>query len=193
MTGDGLRGQSRMAEVAKIVAMCVVASIAYGVVHDQFTARAYLPYFTEWPPHASMMPLNSTNPTIVGFAWGFAATWWVGLILGIPLALVSTSGPDNWWNWRRLAVYLAALLVCVGGLAALGYLMSIANHLQVDPAVPGPAVPPGDTASLEAFTAVLVAHNISYIGGAAAGVVMIWFIFRIRKKIDTEPCPESSP
>ena len=170
--------------------MCVALSIVYGVVHDQFTARAYLPYFTEWPPHATMIQLNTQDPTLVGLAWGFAATWWVGLILGVPLALASTSGPDNWWTWRRLSAYLSALLVCVGGLAALGYLTSISNHLQVDPSVAGPAVPPGDTASLELFTAVLVAHNISYIGGATAGLVLIWLIFRIRRRIDSEPCPE---
>jgi hypothetical protein len=170
--------------------MCVGLSIVYGVLHDQLTARAYLPYFTEWEPHASMMQLNTNDPTWVGLAWGFAATWWVGLILGLPLALVSTSGSDNWWTWRRLTGYLSGLLVCVGGLAALGYLMSLANHLKVDPSLPGSAVPSGDTTSLELFTAVLVAHNISYIGGAAAGVVMIWMIFRIRRRIDSEPCPE---
>lgn len=170
--------------------MCVLFSIVYGVVHDQFTARAYLPYFTQWPLHADMMPLKTENPTLVGLAWGFAATWWVGLVLGIPLALVSTSGEGHWFTWRQLAWRLAALLVAVGGMAALGYLLSISNHLAVDPSVPGPAVPPGDVASLEAFTAVLVAHNISYIGGATAGIVMIWLIFRVRKTMNAEPCQE---
>jgi hypothetical protein len=184
--GGVLRSPNRTTEIAKIVAMCIVASVVYGVVHDQFTARAYLPYFTQWPPHADMMPLKTEDPTLVGLAWGFAATWWVGLILGIPLALVSTGGDSPWYNWRQLAGRLAGLLISVGGLAALGYLMSMANHLAVHPSVPGPAVPPGDRASLEAFTAVLVAHNISYLGGAVAGIVMIWFIFRIRKQIDAE-------
>ena len=58
--GDDARGANRAIEATKIVAMCIIASIVFGVVHDQFTARAYLPYFTEWPPHANMI----NKPTI---------------------------------------------------------------------------------------------------------------------------------
>src|SRR4051812_1038027 len=72
-----------------IVALCVCLAVAYGIIHDQITARICVEYFTIGHPPV----FNTSSPTLLGLGWGVIATWWVGLILGVPLALVSRLGP----------------------------------------------------------------------------------------------------
>ncbi len=72
-------------ESFRIVLMCVVAAVAYGIVHDQVTARVCVEYFTVGHP-----PIFGTNdPTLLGIGWGILATWWVGILLGVPLAIAA--------------------------------------------------------------------------------------------------------
>ncbi len=66
-------------EPLKILLLCVDAAIVYGIMHDQITARIYVEYFTVGHP-----PVFATDsPMLLAFDWGFIATWWVGLILGV--------------------------------------------------------------------------------------------------------------
>jgi hypothetical protein len=77
-----------MIENLKIILLCVAAAIAYGVAHDQITARVCLEYFTVFHP-----PVFATqSPTALAFGWGVIATWWVGLFLGLLLALAARAG-----------------------------------------------------------------------------------------------------
>jgi hypothetical protein len=75
-------------EFLKIVGMCVLAGVLYGVLHDQVTARVCVEYFTVFHP-----PVFATqSPTLLGIGWGVIATWWVGAILGVVLGLASRMG-----------------------------------------------------------------------------------------------------
>src|SRR4029077_1503393 len=77
-----------MIENLKIILLCVAAAIAYGVAHDQITARVCLEYFTVFHP-----PVFATqSPTALALGWGVIATWWCGLLLGLLLALAARSG-----------------------------------------------------------------------------------------------------
>src|SRR4051812_15227154 len=86
-----------------IVAMCVVAAVVYVVLHDQVTARICVEYFTIG--HAPVF--RTDDPTLLGLGWGVLATWWVGMMLGVPLAAVARFG--RWPN--RSAVSLIKPLV----------------------------------------------------------------------------------
>lgn len=61
-------------EFLKIVALCISASVLYGIVHDQITARICVEYFTVFHPPV----FATTSPTLLGFGWGVIATWWAG-------------------------------------------------------------------------------------------------------------------
>ena len=75
-------------ESLKIVFASIAAAILYGIVHDQFTARICVEYFTVFHP-----PVFATrSPTLLGIGWGIIATWWVGALLGLVLALVARAG-----------------------------------------------------------------------------------------------------
>ncbi len=176
------RPVSKKLEAAKIVLLCILASIVYGIVHDQVTARIYLPYFNVWPPHAEFF--QHPDPTVVGLFWGIFATWWVGLILGVLLAWVSTSGEGHCWGWRLLVKPLAILLLSLLTLAFIGLGLCLALGLTVNPSIPGPAIDPGNQTELVRFTANLVSHNVSYFGGAIGGVFLAWYVARKRKRIN---------
>src|SRR5881392_3435542 len=97
-----------------IVALCVVAAITYGILHDQVTARVCVEYFT-----IGHSPIFGTDdPTLLGLAWGFWATWWVGVMLGIPLAAVARIGKRPKLSAPDLMRPLA-LLMAVSAASAL--------------------------------------------------------------------------
>jgi len=62
-------------EALKIAVTCIVAAVLYGIVHDQFTARICIEYFTIFHPPV----FHTQSPTLLGIGWGILATWWVGV------------------------------------------------------------------------------------------------------------------
>ena len=72
----------------RIIALSILAAIAFGIVHDQITARICVEYFTIGHPPI----FNTDDPTRLAFGWGIVATWWVGLILGLGLAIAARAG-----------------------------------------------------------------------------------------------------
>jgi hypothetical protein len=101
-------------EFIKIVLLSIFAAVFYGIPHDQITARICVEYFTIGHPPV----FHTHSPTLLGFGWGVIATWWVGLLLGIPLAKAAQSGAHPRLKARHLVRPLATLLL-VTGLVAL--------------------------------------------------------------------------
>jgi hypothetical protein len=79
---------SRIMQWFLIILLSIFASIVYGILHDQITARICVEYFTIG--HAPIF--GTDHPTLLGIGWGIFATWWVGLFLGIPLAAFARIG-----------------------------------------------------------------------------------------------------
>src|SRR3954462_13168201 len=108
-------GRARPVESVKIVLLCVGAAVLYGVLHDQVTARVCVEYFTVGHP-----PVFATgSPPPPGPGWGVIATWWVGLLLGIPLALAARAGARPRRSLRSLARPVATLLLVMGASALI--------------------------------------------------------------------------
>lgn len=105
-----------------IILLSIFASVIYGIIHDQITARICVEYFTIGHPPV----FDTTDPTLLALGWGIIATWWVGLILGVPLAIAARAG-----SWPRLLPSqlvrpLGMMLAIVGILAAVaGGLLAI--------------------------------------------------------------------
>jgi hypothetical protein len=72
----------------RIVLLCVGAAVGYGEVHDQITAHLCVEYFSVAHPPI----FHTDNPTLLAIGWGFIATWWVGMMLGVPLAAAARWG-----------------------------------------------------------------------------------------------------
>jgi hypothetical protein len=159
-----------------IVALSILAAMVYGIVHDQITARASIEYFTVGHPPV----FDTDSPTLLGLGWGILATWWVGLLLGIPLAAVARSGGSPKRDMRSLVrpiiklmavVAICALMAGMAGaiLAQLGF-VSLVEPLAS-------RVPEERHA---AFVADLWAHNSSYLAGFIGGMVLIVRTWRSR-------------
>src|SRR5256885_1852272 len=106
-----------------ILLLCVAAAIIYGILHDQVTAHVCVEYFTIGHPPV----FDTDSPTLLAFGWGVIATWWVGVLLGVPLALAARAGsrpPRSTRSLLRpvlilLALMAAAAIVC----GFIGYLL----------------------------------------------------------------------
>ena len=161
-----------------IVLISVIAAVFYGIVHDQITARICLEYFTIGHP-----PIFGTqDPTLLGLGWGIVATWWVGMLLGIPLASVSRAGRRPKRSVTSLLLPVGKLLVVMGIGAAIagivgGSLASVGAVFLIGPiaeAVPHDRHVP--------FLINLWVHSASYLIGLIGGTILIAVVWRSRNQ-----------
>jgi H+/Cl- antiporter ClcA len=161
-----------------IIVFCVIAACGYGIIHDQITARICIEYFTVAHPPIFNHPVNS--PTVLAFAWGIIATWWVGLGLGIPLAFAARFGDRPKQSVREVAGPIV-LLLCVMALLAFlagvtGALLASAGGVTLTGLLSDNVSPDHHVA----FLADAFAHSMSYLAGAVGGIVLIVKTWRER-------------
>lgn len=164
-------------EFLKIVFLCIGAACAYGIAHDQITARVCVEYFTIGHP-----PIFNTNsPTLLGIGWGIFATWWVDAMLGVLIALFARIGKARKIPAREIIKPLCVLILVMAVLALVAgitgyilgkngtvYLLDPLNH-QVPQEIHA------------AFLADLWAHLASYGAGFLGGIVICIQTVRNRK------------
>ncbi len=167
-----------MIESLKIVALSVLVCVAYGILHDQVTARVCVEYFTIG--HPRLLPPAYETPTLLALAWGVIATWWVGVLLGVPLALACQVGGLP----KREAKSLVQPLLLIAAVSALAAGLTgtatwaFCEANQVVPPPPFDQLVPADKHA--AFIADFVAHNTSYLGGFVGGVTLMITTLRWR-------------
>jgi hypothetical protein len=159
-------------EAIKIVAMCIIAGVLYGVVDDQVTARVCVEYFTVYHPDV----FHTQSPTLLGLGWGVLATWWVSLLLGVLLAISARAGStpkaavtDLAPKVLRLLIIMALCSLAAGisgyflqGFGMEYYATGIPKRIRHD------------------FYADLWAHNMSYLSGFIGGLVLCVIVWRGR-------------
>jgi hypothetical protein len=156
-------------EFRRIIYFCVAAAIAYGILHDQVTARICVEYFTIGHP-----PIFGTNdPTILAVGWGILTTWWVGLILGLALAVVARAGQQPKRTARSL-IRAIAILMCGSALCAVaGGLLGWALAANGVIALEGYVASDVPQSKHVSFVAVGGAHLASYVAAFAGGIYII--------------------
>jgi hypothetical protein len=163
-------------ESVKIILACIAAAVFYGIVHDQFTARICVEYFTIFHPPV----FGTQSPTLLGLGWGIIATWWVGAFLGILLALAARAGSRSKLPVTALLSPVAKLLFVMATCAVLS---GISGFLL---ARRGLIVPPMWVASNLApsayprFMADWWAHSASYAVGFFGGIGLCISKYRSR-------------
>src|SRR5262249_43182022 len=107
-----------------IILLCIGCAVVYGVLHDQVTARICVEYFTLGHPRI----FGTDDPTLLALGWGILATWWVGLLLGVPLALVAQLGKrprrDAGSLVRPIAVLMVVMAVCATLAGLVGWALA---------------------------------------------------------------------
>jgi hypothetical protein len=175
-------------ESLKIIVLCIVSAVVYGILHDQVTARVCVEYFTVGHPPV----FNTTSPTLLAFGWGVLATWWVGLILGIPAVLVSRLGSWPTFHAVQLVRPICVLLIvmAIASLLAgiVGYQMATSGGLTL-PEHLASRIP---TTHHHRFLADLMAHLAAYGVGFIGGILLcIWVLFRRQRMALAASAPKS--
>lgn len=175
-------------ESLKIILFCIGVAVAYGMVHDQITARICVEYFTVGHPPI----FNTDSPTLLGIGWGIVATWWVGLLLGVPLAFVARVGDSpkrqvgDLVRPAAILIMISALAACIAGVA--GWRLAESGVVSL----PAPWSQRVRTEKHAAFIADLFAHNASYGGGFVGGIVVCILVWRSRRQRTDRSCAAMS-
>ncbi len=163
-------------EALPIIALCVAVAVSYGIIHDEFTAHLCVEYFTVAHPHL----FATQSAEVLGVAWGITGTWWLGLLLGIVLARVSTveSGAPKltakFLSGRiALIVLVTAFSAIVSGIAV--YYIALNCHMLL----PDPNVP---TEKHTVFYAVWAAHLASYFAAISTSLLVVLNVWSIRMR-----------
>jgi len=156
-------------EALKIVAFATAAAICYGILHDQVTAHVCVEYFTI--AHPPVFPTES--PFLLAIGWGIIATWWVGLPLGVLLAIAARAGSGRKLGLSDLRRPILRIMAMSGILALLSG--SLGAALVATDALP---VPGGWAAAIPAdkhvaFSFDAWAHAASYGAGAFLGTFLV--------------------
>lgn len=169
-----------------IIILCIVSAICYGIIHDQITARICVEYFTIGHPPI----FHTDSPTLQGFGWGVIATWWVGLILGVPLAIAARIGHRPKRSPMSLIRPIAVLLTIMGMCAALAGLLGFILARNVAAILMGPIAGQVPKNRHVAFLIDLWMHNASYLFGFFGGIVLVVKTWRSRGRVSaTRPRP----
>lgn len=165
-----------------IVALCIAAAIAYGIVHDQITARICVEYFTVAHP----ILIETQSPTVLGLSWGVVATWWVGVLLGVPLAIAACVGSRPRRSTvsliRPIGKLLAVMAACALVAGVCGAVAGARGWVDLTGAFAA-RVP---AAKHAAFLGVWWAHGASYAVGFAGGIVVIMSVWCSRRALARE-------
>ena len=162
-----------------IILLCIAFAVTYGIVHDQIKARVCVEYFTIGHPPV----FGTEDPTLLGLGWGIIATWWVGALMGIPLAIVARAGSRPKRSAASLVRPLLWLMVTAGVIAlvaglhghwlarigAVRLIGPIATELPAERHVP--------------FLADLWAHSASYLVALVGGIVVMVHVWRSRGRV----------
>jgi len=155
-------------QFVRIIITSVLAAILYGIIHDQITARICVEYFTVGHPRW----IDSDSPTVLGLFWGVVATWWVGLPMGIGLAIAARAGSRPKLTCSQLVRPIGLLLCCMLGVAILagltGWITASTGIFHLAPRLA--ARIPED--KHVAFLTAGWAHSGSYLAGVVGGFLL---------------------
>lgn len=164
-----------------IIGVCVLAAVGYGILHDQITARVCVEYFTVG--HARL--IDSDDPTVLGLFWGVWATWWAGLLLGVPLAMAARVGARP---KRTVGSLRKPVLLLLGLMAAFALVAGVTGYAL---GTTGTVVLPAELKNNEklpaakwpGFQACVFAHQMSYNVGFVGGGMTIAWVWVSRKRL----------
>ena len=157
-----------------------MAACVYGVLHDLVTAHVCIEYLTVFHPRLS----GIESPVVQALTWGVVATWWVGLLLGIPMAFAARLGRGARLPASRLVWPLVVVLVICGVIAGIAGF--VAMQIEAFNAYYFPDQTGGwrdciDHELWPEFFGVWVAHNASYASGAVLGLCLIVWVWKERQ------------
>jgi hypothetical protein len=166
----------------KVVLLSLSAAVAYGIIHDQITARLCIEYFSL--AHPPIFPVSS--PTLLALCWGVTATFGVGLVLGILLAQASQSPGLPPMPVSTLITPILVLLTTTSVAAAvagsIGFVLSQRSVISLSELLPYAWVDSLSRPQQDRFLAVWFAHAASYLFGVLGAGLLVLRIWNRRQR-----------
>lgn len=143
-----------------LIAGCVFAG-AYGALHDQVSYTVSPDYYFAFKFHQFEIPPELQGRVGAAIV-GWMASWWMGVLISLPILLVGLMMPDAKTYLTRclVAFGVVTLTALVVGLAAL----AIAAATIHEHTLPDYWYPEGVQDKV-AFARAGTMHNFSYLGG----------------------------
>jgi hypothetical protein len=165
-----------------LAAACLVAGV-YGALHNQISYSVSPDYFFAFKFHQFAIPEDLRN-RIGASMVGWYASWWMGLIIGVPVLLIGLMLPD----WKSYLTHgLAAFAVVVGTTLVVGLGALVYGFVTMsEGALPGYWYPQG-VADRVAFARAGTMHNFSYLGGGIGIITGSAYLSRARLRL-TKRC-----
>ncbi|SHH48552.1 hypothetical protein [Marivita hallyeonensis] len=163
--------------VVLLIAACLVAGV-FGALHNQLSYSVGPAYFEDLKFTQFGIPEDQRNR--IGAALvGWRASWWMGLLLGLPIfGLAVVLIPQR----HVLALGAGALFIalfCAMVGALIGLLLGLLGKSLPLIADLLAELPP-DTG----FRRAALMHEGSYLGGAVGGGIALWTIWRARRSLN---------
>jgi len=165
-------------QALRIVVICIFSAVVFGIVHDQVTARICVEYFTIGHPRI----IESQDPTMLGLAWGVVASWWVGALLGLALAIAARRGPLPRIESSDLIASVARLTFVMAICSALAGVLAWQLARSGVVVLVGPIHDSVPESRHVPFISVLWAHSASYLIGFGGGILLTWKTWLARKQ-----------
>lgn len=122
-------------------------------------------YFTIGHP----LVFHTNSPTLLALGWGIIATWWAGLLLGIPAALVSRAGSWPKSDAAQLIRPIFGLLVLMAWASLVagttGYLLANAGGVWLVEPLRSQVPESKQVAFLADLWAHTAAYGVGFLGG----------------------------
>ena len=151
---------------------CVLAAV-YGAIHNQISYSVAPGYFHEFK--FQQFGINPAIQSRLGASIvGAFASWWMGLILGLPIFLVGlfVKGDGVFWRSYMKASALVVVVALLIGIGALGI-----TYFTLGPDALPVWMEGRDVSDRVDFARAGVMHNFSYIGGlVGAGIGLGYMI-----------------
>lgn len=166
-------------EIPNIIGFSTLAAIAYGILHDLVTAHMNVEYFTI--AHPPMF--NTTSPILLAIGWGTVATWWVGLPLGILMAVAAQYGP---MPKLRLVDIRRSVLLLMATSYVIAMISGVFGYLSITHGGGEPTNGWGcciDREIWAPFTFNSYAHMASYVSGALGGLFLVGYTVARRYRL----------
>ena len=180
----GFKNSSTFRDVASFSLFVIALSIAYGIAHDMVTAHVAVEYFTVYHPHI----VDSKSPIIMALLWGVIATWWVGLLAGLLLAISNVIGKEAPLPWRtlRIRAVVGMAILWVSAMMLLAGVYVFAGQIPMKERRP-------TFEQDRRLIAVGVAHGWSYTGSVLVVIILATWIHRARSRASLNGASNSEP
>jgi hypothetical protein len=172
-------------ESIRIVLLCIAAPVAYGIVHDQVTARICIECLTIG--HSDLF--GTKDSTLLGIGWGIVATWWVGPMLGVPMTFAARWGKGPKLDAKDLVRPLGLLLTVSCVVAVLAGLVGFVAASRGWVVLLGSLASEVPQGRHVAFLVDLWAHSASYACGLLGGIWLVVRTWRRRERMPTASRP----